>query len=309
MKQKITPEYVLEMLQELKKLFDEKKFDLQKFSVKYPTYFAFRKNLRLKGIIKKEYGIYKWISIEPNIIMAKELIKLYLEDSRQRREEFENAKKEFYKNKSNQNQQKELEILQDIEKTNLLKGKNTAMSLAKEIRQEGEVWTDAVKRASVIMKGGKTKTKQITLRKPTFEELFPNSFIQDLRKEIGNKKEHIEALQEEREFLHESYTEKIESLKRKYKQLQDELVIQRNSLLNKEAENSELKETIQSREKEIERLVNRIEDIDKTLPEPTYDFPHFSEPEVSDSQVIVTTPKSSKTYKLFGIPVFSINNK
>jgi hypothetical protein len=86
--------------------------------------------------------------------------------------------------------------------------------------------------------------------------------------------------------------------------LQDELVIQRNSLLNKEAENSELKEIIIDREKEIENLLNRFEGFDKPLPEPTYDFPN-----VSDSQVIVTTPKSSKTYKLFGIPVFSINNK
>ena len=262
MKQKNTPENVLEMLQELKKLFDEKKFQLKTFMVKYPSYPVFRKNLCLKGVIKKEYGRYKWISIEPNIIMATELIKLYLSDSKKRRENFENAKKEFYKNKSNQNQPKELKIMKD------------------------------------------GKTKEITLRKPTFEELFPNSFIQDLRKEIGNKKEHIEALQEEREFLHESYTEKIESLKRKYKQLQDELVIQRNSLLNKEAENSELKEIIIDREKEIENLLNRFEGFDKPLPEPTYDFP-----EVSDSQVIVTTPKSSKTYKLFGIPVFSINNK
>ena len=59
-------------------LFDEKKFQLKTIMVKYPSYPVFRKNLCLKGVIKKEYGRYKWISIEPNIIMATELIKLYL---------------------------------------------------------------------------------------------------------------------------------------------------------------------------------------------------------------------------------------
>lgn len=352
MKQKITPEYVLEMLQELKKLFDEKKFNLQTFTVRYPTYFAFRKNLRLKGIIKKEYGRYKWISIEPNIIMAKELIKLYLADSRQRREEFENSKKEFYKNKSNQNQQKEIELLQEIEKTTSLKGKNTAMNLAKEIRQEGEIWTDAVKRASVIMKDG--KTKEITLREPKLEELFPNSFIQDLRKEIAEKNNNIESI----ERIHKQLKEELIGLRavlsnekqdnivyRKfffdYGNLPKEVQDLKQSLSEKEQEltnqevaneglkqrlreaergiddnvktllqkNSELKETIQSREKEIENLVSKIEDIDTPLSAPTYGFPDFSEPEVSKPQEKVYTSKGSKTYKLFGIPVFSINNK
>jgi len=380
MKQKITPEYVLTMLQELKKSLDEKKFNLPLFVNKYPSYSAFRKHLRSKGIIKKQYGEYKWISIEPNIIMAKELIKLYLLYSREIQEKLNNSKKDFNKIESD----KKIKVLEELEnkinstkpitKKSITKSKSQFespfMSFVKEIRQEGEKWNDAVKRAS-IMKGGKIKT--IKTRPQTMEELYPNSFIEDLRKEIGNKKEHIEALQEEREFLHESYTEKIESTERKYKQLQEELVRLRKSLSREEKEgqqyrkfflnngylpkevedlkqslnltekaltnqevaneglkqrlreaekgiddnvkmllqkNSELKETIEIREKEIENLVNRYEHFDKPLPEPTYDFPpDFLEPEVSKPQEKFDISKGSRTYKLFGIPVFSISNK
>ena len=47
--------------------------------------------------MKKEFGNNKWISIEPNIIMAKELIKLYLLYSREIQERLNNSKKHFNK--------------------------------------------------------------------------------------------------------------------------------------------------------------------------------------------------------------------
>lgn len=78
MKRRFTPEVTLEMLKELKKLVDDKKFTPENFKKKYPTFYNFRKFIFSKGLMSQQYGIYKWISIEPNIYMAKELLALYL---------------------------------------------------------------------------------------------------------------------------------------------------------------------------------------------------------------------------------------
>jgi hypothetical protein len=78
MKRRFTPEVTLEMLKELKKSVDDKTFIVEDFKKKYPSFYNFRKFIFSKGLMSQQYGICKWISIEPNIYMAKELLALYL---------------------------------------------------------------------------------------------------------------------------------------------------------------------------------------------------------------------------------------
>ena len=78
MKRRFTPEVTLKMLKELKKSVDDKTFIVKDFKKKYPSFYNFRKFIFSKGLMSQQYGICKWISIEPNIYMAKELLALYL---------------------------------------------------------------------------------------------------------------------------------------------------------------------------------------------------------------------------------------
>lgn len=334
MNKKITPDYVLNMLQELKLLADEKRFLSLQFIKKYPTYGVFRKYLFSKGLIKKEYNSIKWISIEPNIIMAKELLKLYITYTKEVNERYKNKTKN-----------KKIEVLEQLEskiKSNQKftrkrtpnknkRQKKSPMALAKEIRQKGENWYSAVKRASIIMKGG--KTKEITLREPTMDENYPISYMQKYKKEIADLKEHIEAKNEEIEFLHNSYTEKIEKIKKEYNiynsnerianesykkrilevenKMLENVEIYKNKLENLSFKiREEFIKDLKSKDELIENLQNQIdllyvegaykkdnEIVD--IPEPIYPKPQ----EKND------TLKGSRTYKLLGIPVFSITNK
>ena len=85
MKQK-TPQSILEMLQEIKILSDQDKFSSSKFLIKYPSFYQYRGILIKKGLFEKKLGREKWVGIEPNLVMAKAIIKLKTEHSRQLQE-------------------------------------------------------------------------------------------------------------------------------------------------------------------------------------------------------------------------------
>jgi hypothetical protein len=83
MKTKFTPQFVLEMLQEIKLLSDQDSFNFTAFTKKYPSFHPFKKILISKGILSNHRRESKWISIVPNIIMAKEVARLYVENRKQ----------------------------------------------------------------------------------------------------------------------------------------------------------------------------------------------------------------------------------
>jgi hypothetical protein len=160
MNTKFTPEYVLNMLQEIKKSSDQDNFYLSDYYKKYPSFHGFKKILINKGIISKEPKKPKWISIIPNIIMAKEVSRIFIEN---RKKYLEDLK---YKNFENDNQiNNEIEITKNNTEPisylqeninpiffNQTQKENDFISFAKKIRKTGEKWNDAVSRASRILK-------------------------------------------------------------------------------------------------------------------------------------------------------------
>jgi hypothetical protein len=86
MKTKFTPQYVLEMLQKVKTLSDLNRFNSAKFVTSYPSFYSFRKILTEKGLFQKKLNKEKWIGIEPNLIMAKAIVELYLKRLKEKKQ-------------------------------------------------------------------------------------------------------------------------------------------------------------------------------------------------------------------------------
>lgn len=171
MNTKFTPEYVLKMLQEIKKLSDQDDFYFSIITKKYPSFSIFKQILFNKGIISKGRGKAKWISIIPNIIMAKEVSRLFLEKRELYLENWINKKLNESDNQINneidneidneieitKNNIKPISILQENLNPHFWKQdepmKIDFISYAKTIRKDGEKWNDVVSRASKMMKG------------------------------------------------------------------------------------------------------------------------------------------------------------
>ena len=235
MSTKFTPQYVLNMLQEVKRLSDQDRFNSTQFKKKYPSFYTFRKILITKGLLRKEKGNEKWISIEPNIIMAKSIVRLYLEHLEKLKEEkpYLIPKKINLKNNTEQ-----ILKLKRLEIENAFKRKNPTMSLAKEIRKEGESWKDAQKRASEIVK----QKKLLDFNTLTLEEL----------EKITNNKDIISS----RGKINVSESE-LEMLKIKYEQLQEELKRARQGLTNQQIANKCFKQQ-KEEERKLQAIQNKI---------------------------------------------------
>ena len=156
MKTKHTPETVLKMLQDIKQLLDNNNYNTAYIVKKYPSYSKFRKILYSKGLIKENnYAKRQWVSIPPNIIMAREVLRIFISNTEQ---EYRYVRRNSnYKN---------------------------AMEMAKEIRLDGEKWISAVQRACAIMKGEKEKLNSEggALSMQTFSEGFENK---EIKKSVG----------------------------------------------------------------------------------------------------------------------------
>lgn len=333
---RFNPENVLQMLKEVKILADKNQFSSIEFKKKYPSFYAFRTILYKKGLMARNYGREEWTSIEPNIIMAKQVLRIYneyIKEVKERHYEKINAKKEKQKvdsllNSTNPEKQESIisEIsmvqpvnlqgvgftsikplhLQKLEKKNELKKQNsarnyepqnkrTAMSLAKEIRVEGENWTDAISRASKLMNEGKSGTK-LQLRPPTIQELFPNAYKQDfdaLVRRNEDLKEHLEAKQEE-----------LDEVFIKYGHLQSELKDLKTSLSNEQIANQvytgKLKEAEKGIDENVKMLLENIADYKIKISDLTKENKSLTK----KSSIKTTTKK----IRLFGIPIFSIEN-
>lgn len=81
MRKKITESRTLKALVEAKKRMDENNFNSYSFRIEYPEWGAFCSILKKNGIIEKSRTKNTWISIEPNIHMAKKVLSIYHEKS------------------------------------------------------------------------------------------------------------------------------------------------------------------------------------------------------------------------------------
>jgi hypothetical protein len=206
------------------------------------------------------------------------------------------------------------------------------------IRQEGEKWNDAISRASKIIKG--ESSKGIQTRPLTMEEMFPmayeqdrilngtdsNSIIKKLKddsentiKELNKFKKEFDELINDYNSLGEEAKEVIDILKLKNQELNNQINRNKNLI-------STLQEKNEKKNDEIGHLKNKLKFYEAreimslpkpslpepSLPEPFFEYPSMPEPPIFEkeltSQEKIGTP-ASKTYKLFGIPFFSINNK
>lgn len=87
MRNKLTTDYILEMLKEVKSLCDTNAFNSTKFQKSHPHFNSILNVIQAKGILNKSKK--EFINIEPNEIMAKEVFRLAMEE---RKELLENKK-------------------------------------------------------------------------------------------------------------------------------------------------------------------------------------------------------------------------
>jgi hypothetical protein len=87
MRNKLTTDYILEMLKEVKSLCDTNAFNNTKFQKSHPHFNSILKAIETKGIYNKSKN--EFTHIEPNEIMAKEVFRLAMEE---RKELLENKK-------------------------------------------------------------------------------------------------------------------------------------------------------------------------------------------------------------------------
>jgi len=360
MKTKHTPETVLKMLQDIKQLLDNNNYNTAYIVKKYPSYSKFRKILYSKGLIKENnYAKRQWVSIPPNIIMAREVLRIFISNTEQ---EYRYVRRNSnYKN---------------------------AMEMAKEIRLDGEKWISAVQRACAIMKGEKEKLNSEggALSMQTFSEGFENK---EIKKSVGKPlrelppadlEEMIEAKNEEIQELNDAYETQQKQIKKykrqldieqmankSYKQRVENAEKQKTSYIDKLTNNTiqELKNTVEKQKdkieklnegcnimlsdknEDIEQLQNTIKELENEIREADNEIENLenrlkvykakeimTKQEIKSDTVINTnnsfppepyfyrdltpqermgkeplTSTSSKTFKLFGIPIFTIDNK
>jgi len=76
-RKRITQELLLNVLIEAKKEMDANTFSSYLFRAQHPTWGVLNPILVEKGVIQKVHSKYKWITIDANIHMAKEVLVLY----------------------------------------------------------------------------------------------------------------------------------------------------------------------------------------------------------------------------------------
>jgi hypothetical protein len=81
MRNKLTTDYILEMLKEVKSLCDTNSFNFGKFIKSHPHFNSILKAIETKGIYNKSKN--EFTQIEPNNIMAKEVFRLVIEERKQ----------------------------------------------------------------------------------------------------------------------------------------------------------------------------------------------------------------------------------
>jgi hypothetical protein len=267
MKSKFTPQYILEMLQEIKALSDQNRFNSAKFSIKYPSFYFFRKILLEKSLLEKKLNKEKWIGIEPNFIMAKALSELKLKRDKEVRENQKLNKKDFSEKieqkkelkAEKQQELEELEVPQEQEKVErqargntmkihtwesveelereLQEVKNSNASL---IRQIGQIQNSFFNGQKVYTEPQDTDAKVIKLRE--ILKLRDTELAKANLKIVSQKNDYealIEKLQVDNDLWHEK----------------EKTIYERGVFIKiQKQEISELIKTISYQRKEIKRL-------------------------------------------------------
>jgi uncharacterized protein YgiM (DUF1202 family) len=310
MKTKFNPAYILLMLQEVKQISDNNSFNTLIFSnflKKYPSFNNFKKILISKGLFESKLGVERWIGVEPNLIMAKEVFRIYLENKKQIAE---NKKKITENKKMDSISKEEYEI--DSHKMPYVEG------LEKENSKLNLKLQDLRENISNVIKVSKKETE---IKNKKISEL--EVVIVELKKANGSLINQLGETQNQVFFDRDSLcssntylnhrtndlTQENVTLKNKLKNAEDlldglkkELQIKCDLLEEKEI-NSVSVEDLSNLNKKIYQQKQKILNLDKTLLEKDLIIENLKSISVAES------PSVSKKVKLFGIPIYSSETK
>ena len=312
MKQK-TPQSVLEMLQEIKSLSDQDKFYSSKFLIKYPSFYQYRGILIRKGLFEKKLGREKWIGIEPNLVMAKAIIKLKIEHSRQLKEKRAINKDELFDgHQDNVNfmgylpykfvggkeivisdENEDTAFLVTSEEMKVLTDSNSSLKqqledLNKKYLSEESKWLKLEKNEKEYENRLNVKEQEIKILNQKINEL--NSVVFEKNDSVKHYVKANAILENkiiENEELISNYRTKAE-VKTKHLKEKEKLIVDINELVN--SKNEKILELNQL-------IANQLEE-NKALKETE-----------SVINTITSSDSVKKIVKIFGIPIFSSETK
>jgi hypothetical protein len=313
MKQK-TPQSILEMLQEIKSLSDQDKFHSSKFLIKYPSFYQYRGILIRKGLFEKKLGREKWIGIEPNLVMAKAIIKLQLEHSRQLKEKRSMKKDELFDDYpfNNNSIDATFPIKIDDNKDILISDKteDTAFLVTSE---EMKVLTDSNSSLKQQLEDLNKKYSSEELKWSKFDKKE-----KDYENRLNVKEQEIKILNQKIKELNSVVFEKNDSVKHyvKANAILENKIIENDELISNYRTKAEVK-TKHLKEKEklivdINELVNskneKILELNQLIANQLEENKALKETE-SVINTITSSDSVKKIVKIFGIPIFSSETK
>jgi hypothetical protein len=313
MKQK-TPQSILEMLQEIKSLSDQDKFHSSKFLIKYPSFYQYRGILIRKGLFEKKLGREKWVGIEPNLVMAKAIIKLQLEHSRQLKEKRSMKKDELFDDYpfNNNSIDATFPIKIDDNKDILISDKteDTAFLVTSE---EMKVLTDSNSSLKQQLEDLNKKYSSEELKWSKFDKKE-----KDYENRLNVKEQEIKILNQKIKELNSVVFEKNDSVKHyvKANAILENKIIENDELISNYRTKAEVK-TKHLKEKEklivdINELVNskneKILELNQLIANQLEENKALKETE-SVINTITSTGSVKKIVKIFGIPIFSSETK
>ena len=307
MRTKFTPEYVLEMLKEIKTLCDQNKFNSIQFSKVYSSYLTFGKILESKGIFLNKTGKPTWIGVEPNLIMAKAVLRIFLENKKQiaekKKQIAENKKMDSISKEEYEIDSKKMPYIESLEKEN--------SELKLKLQDLKENISDVIK---VSEKETEIKDKKISELEFVIVELknANGSLINQLGKMQNKVFFDRDSLYSSNTYLNHKtndLTQENVTLKNKLKNAEDLLDGLKNELrikcdlLQEQEINSVCIEDLSKLNKKISEQKQKIIHLDKTLLEKDLMIENLK------SISIVKSPNVTKKIKIFGIPIFSSETK
>jgi len=303
----------LEMLQEIKSLSDQDKFYSSKFLIKYPSFYQYRGILIRKGLFEKKLGREKWIGIEPNLVMAKAIIKLKIEHSRQLKEKRAINKDELFDgHQDNVNFMGYLPY-------KFVGGKEIVIS----DENEDTAFLVTSEEMKVLTDSNSSLKQQLEdlNKKYSSEELKWSKFDKkekDYENRLNVKEQEIKILNQKIKELNSVVFEKNDSVKHyvKANAILENKIIENEELISNYRTKAEVK-TKHLKEKEklivdINELVNskneKILELNQLIANQLEENKALKETE-SVINTITSSDSVKKIVKIFGIPIFSSETK
>lgn len=269
MRTKFTPEYVLEMLKEIKTLCDQNKFNSIQFSKVYSSYLTFGKILESKGIFLNKTGKPTWIGVEPNLIMAKAVLRIFLENKKQiaekKKQIAENKKMDSISKEEYEIDSNKMPYIESLEKENselklkLRDLKENISDVIKISKKETEIKDKKISELEVIIVEAKNANTSLVNQLGTMQnqQFFDRGNLFSSNSYLNKRTDDL--------------TQENVSLKNKLKNTEDLLDGLKNELhikcdlLEEQKTNSIPIEDLSNFNKKIDELNNIIEEKDKDI--------------------------------------------